>query len=331
MIKKSPSGWLVDIQPAGRGGKRYRKTFKVKADALRWETAIKAKATDDPTFQLPRKDTRRLSELIQLWYDLHGINLKSSGDTYRRLMALTHALGDPLAYLLSAKHFAEYRAKRIAEGLNPSTLNRERSYLAGVFGELRRLGHWNGDNPLSRVRPIRTDQRDLTFLTLEQVEALMGALAHSKNTDVQMVSRLCLATGARWSEAANLKAERIRRSPGLITFGGTKSGKNRSVPIDEDLADKLATRLQQGPFIPCYGAFREAVERSGLDLPRGQLAHVLRHTFASHFIMRGGDILTLQRILGHHSITVTMRYAHLAAEYLDQARKLNPLAALTLR
>ena len=159
----------------------------------------------------------------------------------------------------------------------------------------------------------------------------MGALAHSKNADVQTVSRLCLATGARWSEAANLKAERIRRSPGLITFGGTKSGRNRSVPIDDNLADKLTTRLQLGPFIPCYGAFREAVERSGLDLPRGQLAHVLRHTFASHFIMRGGDILTLQRILGHHSITVTMRYAHLAPEYLDQARKLNPLAALTLR
>ncbi len=157
----------------------------------------------------------------------------------------------------------------------------------------------------------------------------MGALAHSKDTDVQIVSRLCLATGARSSEAANLKPERIRQSHGLITLGSTKRGKNCSIPIDEDLADQLATRLPQGPFVSCYGAFLETVECSGLDLPRGQLAHVLRHAFASHCIMRGGDILTLQRILEHHSINVMMCYAHLAPEYLDQARKLNPLTALT--
>lgn len=61
-----------------------------------------------------------------------------------------------------------------------------------------------------------------------------------------------------------------------------------------------------------------------------QLAHVLRHTFASHFVIRGGNILTLQKILGHSSLTVTMRYAHLAPDHLEEVRKLNPLATLTL-
>ncbi|WP_142698394.1 tyrosine-type recombinase/integrase, partial [Klebsiella pneumoniae] len=72
-------------------------------------------------------------------------------------------------------------------------------------------------------------------------------------------------------------------------------------------------------------AFRGAIKRTGIELPDGQLSHVLRHTFASHFMMRGGNILVLQRILGHTDIKVTMRYAHFAPDHLTDAIKLNPL------
>jgi len=56
------------------------------------------------------------------------------------------------------------------------------------------------------------------------------------------------------------------------------------------------------------------------------MTHILRHTFASHYMMGGGDLLTLQRILGHSSITMTMRYAHLSPEHLESATRLSPLA-----
>jgi len=55
-------------------------------------------------------------------------------------------------------------------------------------------------------------------------------------------------------------------------------------------------------FKNCYGAFRTALERTDIELPAGQLSHVLRHTFASHFMMNGGNILVLQRVLGHTDI-----------------------------
>ncbi|UZR30216.1 phage integrase [Methylococcus mesophilus] len=329
-IKKVPDGWQADVQPGGRGCKRYRKTFRRKVDAERWEQTLKAKVAADPQFVVPQKDTRKLSELVKLWFDLHGVNLKSAVDTYRRLIALCDAVGDPYAYRFSAQVFADYRAERLKAGVSASTLNRERSYLAGVFGELKRLGHWKGENPLSRVRPIRINQPELSFLTAEQIERLLSALRESRNADVYLVAVLALSTGARWSEAEGLRFDNVREKPGLVTFTDTKSRKNRSVPLEDSLAALLASRLRSGPFRPCYGAFRKAVERSGIELPDGQLAHVLRHTFASHFVMKGGDILTLQRILGHHSITVTMRYAHLAPEYLEQAKRFNPLSALTL-
>jgi len=67
-----------------------------------------------------------------------------------------------------------------------------------------------------------------------------------------------------------------------------------------------------------------------LTLREGQLTHGLRHTFASRFMMNGGNILVLQRALGHANLTMTMRCAHLAPDDLQEVSKLNPLTALTL-
>jgi site-specific recombinase XerD len=58
------------------------------------------------------------------------------------------------------------------------------------------------------------------------------------------------------------------------------------------------------------------------------MTHVLRHTFASHFIMQTNDILSLQKILGHSDLKMTMRYAHLAKGHLDKVTLNNPLAML---
>lgn len=63
-----------------------------------------------------------------------------------------------------------------------------------------------------------------------------------------------------------------------------------------------------------------------LELPAGQMTHVLRHTFASHYMMNGGDILTLQRVLGHASLAMTMKYAHFSPGHLAEVVKLNPLS-----
>lgn len=70
------------------------------------------------------------------------------------------------------------------------------------------------------------------------------------------------------------------------------------------------------------------MDRCGLALPDGQMTHVLRHSFASHFMMNGGNILVLQRVLGHQSLTMTMRYAHLAPDHLQEAKLLNPVFLL---
>lgn len=82
----------------------------------------------------------------------------------------------------------------------------------------------------------------------------------------------------------------------------------RHVPIPTELADKIRVHWRtHGLFSSCITSFRRALERTTIRLPKGQASHALRHTFASHFMMNGGNILTLQKILGHSTLTMTMR------------------------
>lgn len=174
----------------------------------------------------------------------------------------------------------------------------------------------------------------MSFLPLDQVQDLLQKLVEGKNRHTAMIAKVCLATGARWSEAENLEVKHVKN--GQIQFAGTKSGRVRTIPIEAQFEKELhdhhdKKETGQRLFAYAYSAFRDAVDRSGLILPEGQLTHVLRHTFASHFMMTGGNILVLQRALGHASLTMTMRYAHLAPDHLQEVVKLNPLSALTLR
>ncbi len=332
-IKKSLSGWTVDIQPGGRASKRYRKTLPTKAEALAYEAWLKTRVSTSPEWAPPKRDLRKLSDLVDLWHQHHGVNLRAGKNTRSRLLNLCTAMGDPAADKFSTQMFAEYRQRRLAEGISANNLNREHAYLRSVFNELRRMGQWKGENPLAAVRQFKIEERELSYLTMEQIEALLAALSEGRSRDALLISKICLSTGARWSEAEGLKTTQVR--DGQVHFSGTKSGKNRSVPISEELMAELGPSIEKSLtgrlFVYSYSAFREGVERAGLTLPRGQLTHVLRHTFASHFMINGGNILVLQKLLGHGSLAMTMRYAHLAPDHLQEAKTLNPLSRLTLR
>lgn len=81
---------------------------------------------------------------------------------------------------------------------------------------------------------------------------------------------------------------------------------------------------QHGTFSNCVTASTRPWLRLAYQYLQAN-PHVLRHTFASHFIMNGGSILTLQKILGHTSLAMTMRYAHLAPDHLQDAVKFGPV------
>lgn len=329
-IKRTDTGWLVDIQPGGRGAKRLRKTFRTQAEAKNWEVWVKSNANSQADWMPEKKDLRRLGKLAAIWFEHHGKELRAAEDTYKRIKAAITALKNPVASEFNSQVFAAYRAQRLDTGISLSTVNREHAYMRAMFNELIRLGVWKRDNPLKDLRQFKVQENELSYLTKEQITVLLVELKKSINPHVDLVSRICLATGARWSEAEQLQPQQVRQR--LIQFARTKTGKTRAVPISQEIQDMILAHHAKHQnigaiFSGCTGAFKEAIERAGIELPPGQLTHVLRHTFASHFVINGGNILTLQRILGHQDLKTTMRYAHLAPDHLDSARLLNPLAS----
>ncbi|AZI51342.1 integrase [Pantoea agglomerans] len=117
-------------------------------------------------------------------------------------------------------------------------------------------------------------------------------------------------------------------SPYKLTVINTKGKKNRTVPLARSLYDELIAR-KGAPFSPCYKQFYRVIRLAGIELPEGQMTHVIRHTFASHFMMAGSNIIVLQCILGYSDIRVTMRYAHFPPDHLEDAIHLNPLAQIS--
>ncbi|PTU72793.1 phage integrase [Pseudomonas mangrovi] len=324
-LEQLPDGrWKVDVEPIK--GKRFRRTFKTKGEAQRFEATCRAKVIDAPDWSPRPKDRRRLSELVDRWHTLHAYTL-SDGDARRRLLDdLAKALGDPAAISMTGNEYAEYRTRALKAGANPKTLNNRLGYLRSLFNVLHQLGEIDFANPMTRVRPLRLQEKELAYLTDEQIGTLFQAInSRCKTPHVAMVAAICLATGARWGEAQGLSPERVRNQ--LVTFVNTKGKRARSVPIAPELESRIQQHFKQhGPFSNCLNSFDKTLAVSGLKLPAGQSSHVLRHTFASRFVMNGGNILTLQKILGHTSLAMTMRYAHLSPDHLQDALRLGPIS-----
>ncbi|MCQ8130696.1 phage integrase [Methylomonas rivi] len=318
MAKKDGQKWKVDIRPDGIKGKRVIRLFDTKAEANYFERLLLSGRIE------PKGDNRRLSELVNLWYDLHGRVLNSSLDTKSRLLAISKALNDPVAFEFSVSDFSVYRQTRVDRGIQPATLNRELQTLKAVFRELKRLSVIDYESPVQTVRKLKQTGSELSYLTDEQITLLSDEVKKSRNSSLYYVVMISLATGARWSEAESLIHTNCRN--GGFYFVNTKNGQSRFVPVEPFLFDLVFQFLQNQPFQSCHSAFRSALKRTGIKLPSGQLAHVLRHTFASHYVMKGGNLKSLQQLLGHSSLTVTMRYAHLSPDFHDEVRQLNPLS-----
>lgn len=321
-IKKQGGQYLVDVRPQGRDGKRYRRKFDTRYEASQYEKYILATAHNKEWVDKPA-DRRSLNELIDLWWKYEGQSKKTAATYLRILKQIDNELGNPKVNTITHKLLSEYRAHHLDNNKAMSTFNRKLMCLSNVFTVLIEAQEYHSPHPTKGFKVKRPRAREMQFLSASEINTLLSYL----KGDALKVAKLCLATGARWGEAESIKGSNIVK--GRVTFVDTKNGKNRTVPINDDLEKEITTGCNGRLFSDCYHDFYSTQKKCDFGLPKGQATHVLRHTFASHFMMNGGNILALQKILGHATIQQTMTYAHLAPDYLQDAVRFNPLTRST--
>ena len=184
---------------------------------------------------------------------------------------------------------------------------------------------------------LKRDHVEFDFLTFDEAERLLAA-AHGEWRTMILTA---LRTGMRHGELIGLRWEDVDLVAGRIVvrqnvvngrIGTPKSGKPREIPLGIEVRTALKDhRHLRGPLVFCHmsGALLGTVD-TRLPLWRAckkaglrQIGyHVLRHSFASHLVMRGASLKAVQELLGHSSIQMTMRYAHLAPEVVNETVRL---------
>ena len=222
------------------------------------------------------------------------------------------------------------------------TVNVDLTYLSQC---LKKAKQWRLiiENPCEYIPKLPINKGRTRFFSQEEIQLLLG----NANLYLERFIRMGIYTGLRCGELLNLKISQIDFSNNVIHIVNdldfqTKSRKNRDVPIASELKDDLIyyvkywvnpqtmkSELRQDHqriylFNKENGSKIGTMKRSYYNLMKKLnikevTIHTMRHTFASHLVMSGASIRTIQDFLGHSSISVTERYAHLTNSHKQQA------------
>ena len=244
-------------------------------------------------------------------------------------------LGRRLVAEVNREDLRRLRDEMLADELSNATVKITLAYLSRMFNWAREEGIIDCPNPVALVeKPSVAGQADnFDFLSAEEVCKLLAWSLTNQQTEHPLYAT-AVYTGMRMGELYGLRWVDVNFERDVISVRRSyrstpKSNKTRHVPINPRLRpilkaweDRCPASVEGLVFPTVAGDMRSkdseygyaaALTKSGC---RDLNFHALRHTFASHFIMSGGNILTLQRLLGHSSVAVSMKYAHLAPDFM---------------
>jgi integrase len=330
-LKSGETRWQIFYRdPEGKGiGKR----FKTKRDADAYLAKVMVAKEENryhDVFDVKKETQTIFNDLLNL-YEQNFKTQRSYKTKIFIIQELRKEFGARKLSQITYKDLETWRNQRKATPTRSGGVRSDGSVNleAAVFSHiLAKAVEWEllERNPFKRGKRLMyrlNNQRD-RYLSEAEIERLLQECPRHFRPIVETA----LHTGMRKGELIGLRWEQYR--DGLIHLKETKSGKGRKIPVNDRLAEILQ-ELRRGnqlksPFvfldargrqlIDVKSPFAGALRRAGIE---NCTFHDLRHTFASHLVMSGVDLSTVQRLLGHASITMTMRYAHLAPGHLQDA------------
>ncbi len=212
----------------------------------------------------------------------------------------------------------ELIGKLRARGNSNATINRKMAALSKLLRKAQKMGDIHS---LPEFRRQKERSGRIRFLSRDEEDRLFAAIAR-RNADAGRLSVFLVDTGCRLGEAIGLNWNDV--IGGKASFWITKSARARSVPLTcrAQEAVSIPKDGHKGPFAMLKQAqyrtfWNDAKAEIGLSQDDQVVPHVLRHTCASRLVQGGIDLRRVQMWLGHQTLQMTMRYAHLATSDLD--------------
>jgi len=326
IFERPPRSGVYWIDYRGNDGRRHREKVGRRSDATE-AYSRRLKEVSEGKFIAPRSG-RALTfrELAQAALEHKRIRLAplSYETDLGRLAALLPELGDVPAAELAPERIEGVFSRMRNEGLSGSTVNRYRSLISSIYSFAVRSGRL-ALNPVARVKRFRENESRVRYLKNDE-EVLLRAVIKSLYPYREPELDLALYTGMRRGEQFKLKWEDVDLENGTLTVRGKTGMRHIVVNSSARTAiEKLRENTFRSPSLQyvCVDATDEAkrdhrrwlehaAKKAGL---KNFHWHDLRHTFASRLVMSGVDIRTVQELLGHKSILMTMRYAHLSPDH----------------
>jgi len=339
------------------GKQKYESTgsdLKADAELLLAQRRVDIDLGKEPVTR--RRDRNHTFSQLADKYKAFIINQKAARSKYISIEQFRAEFGNVRLtnFTLSAvetwqnRRLSEERPATTEGGINrppvkPATVNRA---LACLKHMMKKALDWEmiSDDVFKRIRRVKLspeNNRRLRYLSFDESNDLLN----SCDKHLKPIVTLALNTGCRRGEILGLTWDRVDLKHGFILLDDTKSGKRREIPINANVRAALQgiVRRLDSHFVfvnpetvkerppvkeggkkrPASGRYYDVKKSFATACRKAKLQdfhfHDLRHTFASQLIMNGVDITTVSKLLGHASLTMTLRYAHLAPDHLQTA------------
>lgn len=309
--------WAADTESAMKAGRYFgsskRHTFKELCEEYEKHAAT-LRSFDDRQRHLER------------WRSEFGPDLLSDITPQRIMKVREKLLAEPTRYTTRATGNPEADAKREMGKRSGAAVNRYLATLSAALAYAVKPLGWLESNPVEKVTKSKEPPGRVRFLSDDERTRLLEACR--PHADLYLALVLSLTTGGRQSEIMGLTWAQVDFGRKTLTLIETKNGDRRTLPLVGEAFTLLQARSkvrslkENRVFVPVKEdgkrrSLREAWERA---LSTAEIEnfhwHDLRHTAASYLVMSGVSLVEVAKILGHRTLAMVARYAHLADEHI---------------
>jgi len=328
-LTRKDGNWFIDYYVRGRRKREKIGASKKLADQVLAKR--KVEIAENKYLDVRSQPRIRFEEMAEEYLGRYSkVNKKSWERDVVSVKRLNCLFEGKYLSEIKPRMIEDYKAKRLDDGVTPCTVNHELACMKGMFTKAIEWGKAT-ENPVKKVKFFKENNQRVRFLEKDELKLLLDGCREP----VKSIIIFAVNTGMRLSEITNLEWADVDLARKLVTVKNTKNGEMRYIPVSDALADVLKNRRARNsdnyPYV--FGNlsgeryrrftishwFSQLVKKAGINNFR---FHDLRHTFASHLVMAGADIMTVKELLGHKTLTMTLRYSHLSPNFKRQAIEL---------